>query len=129
MNEEQIKKIALEVAREWGCDRPLEFASLFAATLKRIDAERGKEAVAWVDTLEAAQPRCVTNLDYRSVTEAKLGVEYIPLFLSPTIPEGWAQIPPEKPLPDLMMASYHEAVGWNACRDAMIAAHGERNAD
>ncbi|GAA0493452.1 hypothetical protein GCM10009097_06610 [Pigmentiphaga daeguensis] len=30
-------------------------------------------------------------------------------------------VPPEKPLPDLMMASYHEAVGWNACRAAMLA--------
>ncbi|MBR8652135.1 hypothetical protein KDH83_02295, partial [Achromobacter sp. Marseille-Q0513] len=29
-------------------------------------------------------------------------------------------IPPEKPLPDLMMATYHEAVGWNACRAAML---------
>ncbi|QDH84742.1 hypothetical protein KMC57_gp24 [Achromobacter phage vB_AxyP_19-32_Axy24] len=31
-----------------------------------------------------------------------------------------AAIPPEKPLPDLMMATYHEAVGWNACRAAML---------
>lgn len=31
-------------------------------------------------------------------------------------------IPPEKPLPDLMMASYHEAIGWNKCRKAVIAA-------
>ena len=31
-------------------------------------------------------------------------------------------VPDEKPLPDLMMASYHEAIGWNACRAAMIAA-------
>ena len=33
-----------------------------------------------------------------------------------------ALVPPETPLPDLMMASYHEAIGWNACREAMIAA-------
>ena len=31
-------------------------------------------------------------------------------------------VPDEKPLPDLMMASYHEAIGWNACRAAMLAA-------
>ncbi|MGE8567532.1 MAG: ASCH/PUA domain-containing protein [Achromobacter sp.] len=31
-----------------------------------------------------------------------------------------SSIPPTKPLPDLMMASYHEAIGWNACRAAMI---------
>ena len=38
--------------------------------------------------------------------------------------EGWraAAIPAEKPLPELMMASYHEAIGWNACRQAMLAA-------
>ena len=31
-------------------------------------------------------------------------------------------VPGEKPLPDLMMASYHEAIGWKACRAAMLAA-------
>lgn len=30
-------------------------------------------------------------------------------------------VPDEKPLPDLMMSSYHEAIGWNACRKAMLA--------
>lgn len=35
-------------------------------------------------------------------------------------------IPPEKPLPDLMMASYHEAIGWNECRKAMIAAQAQQ---
>ena len=33
-----------------------------------------------------------------------------------------AAIPAEKPLPELMMASYHEAIGWNACRQALLAA-------
>ena len=33
-----------------------------------------------------------------------------------------AVIPAEKPLPELMMASYHEAIGWNACRQALLAA-------
>ncbi len=31
-------------------------------------------------------------------------------------------VPDAKPLPELMMASYHEAVGWNACREAMLSA-------
>ena len=31
-------------------------------------------------------------------------------------------VPDEKPLPDLMMASYHEAIGWNAYRKALLAA-------
>lgn len=33
-----------------------------------------------------------------------------------------AQVPEAKPLPELMMASYHEAIGWNACREAMLSA-------
>lgn len=33
-----------------------------------------------------------------------------------------AKIPDAKPLPDLMMASYHEAIGWNAYREAMLTA-------
>lgn len=31
------------------------------------------------------------------------------------------RVPDAKPLPDLMLASYHEAVGWNACREAMLS--------
>ena len=31
-------------------------------------------------------------------------------------------VPDEKPLPDLMMSSYHEAIGWNAYRKALLAA-------
>ena len=37
-------------------------------------------------------------------------------------PRPAPSVPDEKPLPDLMMASYHEAIGWNACRAAMLAA-------
>jgi hypothetical protein len=32
------------------------------------------------------------------------------------------QLPNKKPLPDLMMASYHEAKGWNDCLAAIEAA-------
>lgn len=39
-----------------------------------------------------------------------------PLYTHPA-----PSVPDEKPLPDLMMASYHEAIGWNACRAAMLA--------
>lgn len=31
------------------------------------------------------------------------------------------RVPDKKPLPTLMMASYHEAIGWNSCVDAMLA--------
>ena len=32
------------------------------------------------------------------------------------------RVPDEKPLPDLMLSSYHEAIGWNAYRKALLAA-------
>lgn len=32
------------------------------------------------------------------------------------------QLPSKRPIPDLMMASYHEAKGWNDCIDAIAAA-------
>lgn len=38
-----------------------------------------------------------------------------------------AKVPEAKKLPELMMAQYHEAIGWNACREAMLAAQeGEK---
>ena len=37
-------------------------------------------------------------------------------------------VPDEKPLPDLMMASYHEAIGWNACRAAIQQAEAQQPA-
>lgn len=40
----------------------------------------------------------------------------IPLYTHPQ-----PAVPDKKPLPDLFMASYHEAIGWNACVDAMLA--------
>jgi len=95
MDKQLIERIALEVSGATPEDMHEEAWIKWFATrlIARIDAERGKSAVAWVDTLDTARPRCITNLDYRSVTEAKLGVEYVPLFLSPTIPEGMALVP------------------------------------
>jgi len=48
-----------------------------------IEAELAKpeqEPVAWVESLEKPQPRCVTNLKYRSVAEVNAGVQFIPLY-------------------------------------------------
>ena len=93
--------------------------------LARIDAERGKDAVA--TKLATDNPfSCfkVSLADSEKLAALPAGT---PLFLSPTIPEGMALVPTEKPLPDLRLASYHEAIGWNACRDFMLAAaQGER---
>lgn len=46
-----------------------------------------------------------------------------PVFTAPPAPA----VPPEKKLPELMMASYHEAIGWNACRAAMLNHSGDAN--
>lgn len=131
MEKERLDEIALEVVKEregfiWEEGsysetgvleyEVIDFARRF---LKRIDAERGKDAVAWMSPGKE-------RIEF-SRADTVYGSHTLPLFLSPTIPEGMALVPPEKPLPDLMMASYHEAVGWNACRDAMLAAaQGER---
>jgi hypothetical protein len=47
---------------------------------------------------------------------------------APTAWEAWQAalqhpqpaVPDEKLLPELMMASYHEAKGWNDCRNEML---------
>lgn len=38
-------------------------------------------------------------------------------------PSPAVAVPAKKALPDLMMASYHEAMGWNNCIDAMLSTH------
>ena len=107
---------------------------LYSKRDTQVGVECGK-AVAWVDTLDVAQPRCVTNLDYRSVAEAELGVEYIPLFLSSTIPEGYVLVPIE-PTPKMVDSTWNEGVRYPAeshntrnkriYRAMIAAAQGER---
>lgn len=78
----------------------------------------------------------VRHFDYRGIARNGFSQEAEMLDGAPTLPdgtllytkraignaqaEGW-KVPDAKPLPDLMLASYHEAVGWNACRAAMLA--------
>lgn len=53
---------------------------------------------------------------------ARIRKELRELYTAPPAPAVPAPaVPPEKKLPELMMASYHEAIGWNACRAAMLA--------
>ena len=132
MNKELIERIALEVAKEiylgenqsWRKDGIInEFAHAF---LSRIDAERGKDAIGYIEKhiLDRIKEYGFAHAEISTINRSS---SRVPLFLSPTIPEGMALVPPEKPLPDLMLASYHEAIGWNACREAMIAApQGEK---
>ena len=57
-------------------------------------AQPEQEPVAWVESLEKPQPRCVTNLNYRSVAEEKSGVQFIPLYTSPQKRE-WQELTDE----------------------------------
>jgi len=85
---ELIKRVALEVAKEtnFHWDGTLfNFASRF---ITRIDAERGKSAVAWMDS--SGHPKHISYV--QSATELRLYGPLKPLFLSPTIPEGYALV-------------------------------------
>lgn len=50
------------------------------------------------------------------------GYVNVKLYTAPPVLTGY--IPPAKPLPDVYMAAYHEAMGWNACRAAMLNGSG-----
>ena len=90
--DEVIEDVAKEVGANAMCKDPVAFAvKVNSAYLAQ------QEPVAWVDTVTSPRPRCITNLDYRSVTEAESGVEYVPLFLAPppAVPEGYVLVPKE----------------------------------
>ena len=89
-----------------------------------------QEAADEIDALQAraqvqGEPVLFIHPDTFAMNNAHVGAwkpgyeltSYIPLYTHPA-----QNVPDEKPLPDLMMASYHEAIGWNACRAAMLAA-------
>lgn len=59
-----------------------------------LPAQPEQEPVAWVESLEKPQPRCVTNLNYRSVAEVDAGVQYIPLYTA--TPEQWVGLTNEE---------------------------------
>ena len=89
MNKEMIERIALEVAGTIAAPFVSdECLTRFARELlARIDAERGKGAVAWrLENGISGEP-CLLNHKFFHDME--------PLFLSPTIPEGMALVPVE----------------------------------
>ena len=109
MNEEQIKAIAMEVAKSmhegflWkeGCGWesgiiPSEVREFVTRFLTRIDAERGKEAVAWALFAENGNIRIWSSApeEVKKLAEEQ-GMTLLPLYLSPAIPEGWALVPIE----------------------------------
>lgn len=111
--------------------------------LTRIDAERGKEAVA-IRTFDGEG-----GYDYRGTDGDDTYIADFnarnpnhigwaePLFLSPAITEGMAMVPkamaddplrPDEPINE-QIDHGNFVKGWNACRDSMLAAaQGERNA-
>jgi len=135
---EQIERIALEVCTEMhnyaiGATEVCDFATRFLA---RIDAERGKDATAWrvlnrdfKDTLRLTEP--TVGASYLN-TE---GYTWIPLFLSPTIPEAMVQVT-IAPTPKMVGSTWNEGVYYPAeshnarnkrIYKAMIAAAAKEN--
>ena len=130
MDKEMIEKIALEVGDELpdmdgGSSSCIEFAHAFLA---RIDAERGKGAVA--TKLATDNPfSCfkVSLEDSERLAALPPGTQ---LFLSPTIPEGMALVP-VIPTPAMcaVISNEHDIYGSAQELYAMVlqAAQGERN--
>ena len=162
MDKQLIERIALEVAKDYlklklgdrkGLDiydldlddedlKPLiseierECADSFMQFLTRIDAERGKEAVAKVLVHYNYGPDYKASVEW--LTDCRL-VPDTPLFLSPTIPEGMAKDAERFVFLQNLATEKAQAFFWNytsrkqrakAIDEAMLSAsQGERNAD
>ncbi|HGE8364589.1 hypothetical protein ABTW52_04595 [Serratia sp. SM29] len=90
-------------------------------------ANREAQPVMWVMSDDLTDEKIISTPAYPNRVEAEERTvgELTPLYTAPPAPA----VPPEKKLPELMMASYHEAIGWNACRAAMLAAAPEGGND
>ena len=99
MDKQLIERIALEVAKDlvfpgFEIDAVMSSAltKYAGAFLARIDAERGKDAVAWFVNSEPVG----RNPHYEQISkEYEGGIGTFPLFFSQTIPEGMALVPLE----------------------------------
>ena len=133
MDKQLIERIALEEAGEYGLETDAALTDFAHRFLARIDAERGKEAVA--TKLATDNPfSCfkVSLADSEKLAALPAGTK---LFLSPTIPEGTALVPIE-PTAAMVVAGVKRTLNkddpttepYNIYK-AMLAAQGERNAD
>lgn len=87
--------------------------------LAAVDAERGKDAVAWRNKLHTHSG------GYFSFSERKPDCSSTePLFLSPTIPEGMALVQIEPTEAMLLAAEMSEVRGYRDLYRAMIQAAG-----
>ena len=130
MDKQLIERIALEEAGEYGLETAAALTDFAERFLARIDAERGKAAVAWrLENGIGGEP-CLLNHKFFS--------DMKPLFLSPTIPEGMAK--DAKRYRELKSGNYSVdkfvsySYGWTDVPMAVLdetldAAQGERNAD
>lgn len=128
MDKQLIERIVDKLYQGGGF--PLDMRGLkhfVASAVARIDAERGKEAVAF---------RMIDgdDVEYNSADKFSCGrTGGEPLFLSPTIPEGMALVPvvPTEAMLKRATSEIREG-GWSVrhiYRAMLAAAQGERNAD
>lgn len=146
MDKQLIERIALEAMRSIAADEDADLAEIVddmededkrvmvefcARFLARIDAERGKSAVAVVEHEEPGAP---ITWKRAQLNYAGLKLQHgTKLFLSQTTPEGWAlgSIEPtasaRKVLAEIEAGEYSsDTKMW---KDLIAAAQGERNAD
>lgn len=109
MDKKLIERIKYEVRAEMRSEFSPSVESFIDAyvdrLIARIDAERGKEAVAWALFSENGNIRIWTSApeEVRRLAEDQ-GMTLSPLFLSPTIPEGMALVPVE-PTEEMLKAA------------------------
>jgi len=79
-----------------GIPLPAEIDHVMEALIVRLSHPE-QEPVAWVETLENAQPHCVTDLKYCSVMQHERGehLKYIPLYIAPPQRE-WQRLTDEE---------------------------------
>ena len=93
--------------------------------IERIDAERGKDAVAWMSPGKE-------RIEF-SRADTVYGSHTLPLFLSPTIPEGMALVPTNEIKSVKVHSDFKVIIQVTTCRAAceikarIAAAQGERN--
>jgi hypothetical protein len=103
-------------------DQPGRDAAIREWNLRAAPVVERQEPVAWrgcnadgevvTDWIDGVPPELMTDLCGNTSSFDKIEMAYT----SPPAPVA-VVLPEHKKLPELMMATYHEAKGWNACLD------------